>query len=334
MNLPCIYCRAEDVPRTREHVLQDSFGGTLILRDEVCAACNSEFSSLDKQLVVYARFLEDRDAFRYVGIGFQLDPEIGMKVPIRYGRKGAEDGLSICPPTILRLKDGSFRYRGPAEALDPMMAELRMPNAGVRLLSEEIANDDVPVATSIVRSRPNTFFVVGSDAKMVGILGDEIRKNGLDGFKGEQTESTRPSQIPAIQMKGEIPIGGISRALTKVALNFLCHVFGPEKALEGHFDPARRYARFGEGTFRGRLRFPDDHLEGGLSQADPEQFHAILLKQEIDDKVFVVDAEIVIRGIRLGVIRLASGTKEIIPRSYLSARFNPATGIVQERDEP
>src|SRR5690242_3471823 len=51
-----LFCGDSTRPRTDEHVLQQAFGTSLVLKDDVCGECNtSVFSPLDTKLVEHAR---------------------------------------------------------------------------------------------------------------------------------------------------------------------------------------------------------------------------------------------------------------------------------------
>jgi len=94
---PCIFCGTTTFPKTREHVIQKSLGGTLLLEEEVCEDCNSgKFSSLDGDFVHYVKdFLNSHHPdvmaggrFLQRGYGVQFDEAHQMWLSVNIDGKG------------------------------------------------------------------------------------------------------------------------------------------------------------------------------------------------------------------------------------------------------
>jgi hypothetical protein len=97
----CLYCGTEG-GWTDEHVLQNAFGTSWVLTDDVCGACDSGFSALDTKLVEFVR------NFAYLGhpdvkpVFRLMDGQLGL-MPTRSGWQTVpvENGKPITLPQLI-----------------------------------------------------------------------------------------------------------------------------------------------------------------------------------------------------------------------------------------
>jgi hypothetical protein len=81
----CLYCPSTG-GWTDEHILQKAFGTNLVLSEDVCGQCNSDFSALDSKLSEFVR------NFAYLG-----HPDVSPVVRLLNGKVG----LKLDPATKL-----------------------------------------------------------------------------------------------------------------------------------------------------------------------------------------------------------------------------------------
>lgn len=245
---PCIYCRSDTTHRTKEHVLQAGFGGAVTLPYEVCADCNAAFSAPDKALMHHVDLFGGRRLRGLGGLGFLEDADAGVSVTV-FVRLDDERNIVRLPPQVYRHPDGTWRFIGADEAgLAGLLRDVVQPAVSVDVRAETDADDSLPIPLTIVRTAPNTFVVRGTDAEEIASIAAQLRTSGMRlDYQGEPTASA--SYQPKIRANSSFPVGEVSRALAKLALNYLCLLFGPETALREEFDPVRRLARFNEGAF-------------------------------------------------------------------------------------
>lgn len=318
MNIaPCIFCRSLDVERTREHVVQAALGGSLTLPNQVCAECNAAFSPFDKDLIDHVNLFALGRVSTLLGLGLQEDPEAGVRLTARLGMKGEEKGLAAAPPQFFRHPDASWNFRGPSlEVLRAMAMELSLPTPGV---TEVVDADEVnkpPVALAVVRTSPSTFIVRGSDASEVQGLASTLREKGLRvAFTDDVEEWVPPLEVAQINIKTSFPIGRIARCLSKMALNYVCGLFGTDLALNPAFEPLRRFARYGEENF---IDFVTPAMLSQTQQdavrgySNPAR-HALVLNQVQKDSEYVVAVQVVLYGKAIGIVRLSATPTPLLP---------------------
>lgn len=327
---PCIFCRCEECERTREHVLQAGLGESLTLPREVCAGCNAAFSSLDKDLIEHVNLFALGRASSLLGIGLQEDSAAGVRLTARRGTNGDEKDLSVLLTQLFCARDGSWHFRGSSpEALQVMAKELSRP---CRKVSEAVDADvegELPTALAIVRTAPGSFMVRGADAAAVGALATTLREKGVqvDIPDNVEEEAPEPSLVPPIKIKTSFPVGRIARCLAKVALNFVCSLFGTWMALDPAFDPLRRFARHGEGNFVEfvNLAIFDDGLEEAVRAYAHPTRHALVLNQIQKDSRFLATVQVILYGKAVGLVRLATAVQPLFPLgTWRVSYFDPA----------
>ena len=314
---PCIFCRAEGVTRTREHVVQAALGGSLTLPNEVCADCNATFSPLDKDLVEHVNLFALGRVSSLLGLGLQEDPDAGVRLTARLGMKGDEKGLAAAPPQFFRHPDGSWHFRGPSvEALQAMTRELATPQSSVTETVDGDEDGRAPSALAVVRTAPKRFLVRGSIASEVQALARRVRDQGLQlEFTGEVNEWVPPAQVAPINIKTSFPVGSIARCLAKMALEYVCSLFGTGVALDPAFDRVRRFARYGEGSF---VDFVTPALLNHTQQdavrgyAHPTR-HTLVLNQIEKESLYRVAVWVILHGKAMGLVRLAATPAPLLP---------------------
>lgn len=314
---PCIFCRAVDVERTREHVVQAALGGSLTLPTEVCADCNAAFSPLDKDLIEHVKLFALGRVDSLLRLGLQEDPGAGVRLTARLGMKGDETGLAVGLPQLFRSLDGAWHFHGPSvDALQRMARELSTPVVNVSEAVDVEEDGQAPVALAVVRTARRTFLVRGSDPAEVRTLAKTLREKGLQvSAPGEVKEWQPPPKVAPITVKSSFPVGSISRCLAKMSLNYVCSLFGTSVALNPAFDRLRKFARYGETSF---IDFVTpallDHTQQDAVRgyAHPTR-HAVVLNQIEKDDRYWVAVQILLHGTAMGIVRLAATPGPILP---------------------
>lgn len=314
---PCIFCRGLDVARTREHVVQAAFGGSLTLPTEVCGDCNAAFSPLDKDLVEHVNLFVLGKVSSLLGFGLQEDAEAGVQLTARLGMKNGERGLAVRPPQLFQLPDGAWRFQGPSlTVLEVMRRELSGPTPNVSELVDTSTDSQLPVALAIVRTGPGQFLVRGPDVAKVRALANSIREHGLSFVAPLRTiEREPPQEVAVISIPTSFPVGQIARCLAKVALDYLCSLFTPSVALNAAFDPLRQFARYGEGSFvdfvtPAMLNHKQQEMARGYSHPD---YHALVINQIKRDSRYIVAVQVILYGRATGIVRLSNTSLPLLP---------------------
>jgi hypothetical protein len=314
---PCIYCRELDVPRTEEHVLQDAFQRSLTLPTEVCGSCNSYFSVSDQHLVEYANVFIRSQVLKLFGLGLQEDPTTGVRLSSRVVMKGPQKGLVAATPQMFRHPDGTWQFRGKSvNLLQQMMKELASPTEKVKEQVGPSEPGKPPVALAVVRTAEKTFLVRGENQQEVSELAAKLRSAGLPVvFSGTVSEWVPPPKPPSVVTTNQIPVGSISRSLAKVALNYVCSLFGTDVALDPAFDGLRRFARYGEGSF---LDFVSPAMLDEEQRDAPNPFlhpdrHALVLIQPPDGAMYRLGVQVMLYGKPVGMVRMSRTAQPILP---------------------
>ena len=313
----CIYCRVVDAVRTREHVVQASLGGALTLPTEVCGECNAAFSPLDKDLVEHVDLFARGRVTHLLRLGLQEDPETGVRISARLGTRGEEKGLAAAPPQLFRDREGVWHFRGPSiEVLEALARELSSPAEKVSERVDVDTDGEAPIALAAVRTAPGSFLVRGTDAAEVHEIAQSLREKGIQVvFDGEGRPWVPPAEVTPITIETSFPVGNISRCLSKVSLNYVCALFGTDLVLDAAFDPVRRFARYGEGSFVDFVS--PSMLDHGQQDAvrgysDPSR-HALVLNQVMLDGVYRVAVQVLLYGKAIGIVRLSATREPLLP---------------------
>lgn len=328
---PCIYCRRLDVPRTREHVLQASLGAVATLPTEVCGECNAAFSPIDSSFIDAVGFFHTGERVRRtLGTGRATLPD-GVTVNARLRR----DGLGEFPPQLYQVSPSEWRFLGHrTQDFDRMVAELDEP-ATLTVKTEVVSASQGLHALTIVRSAPRVFVVQGGNAVEVESFASFIRKEGLRKISENEL---RPAALegdalpPPITYDISLALDLFSRALAKVALNYVCYRLGPEVALRVELDPIRRFARFGEGSFVDFMvpTLLNHSLADSLDAYASKDHHALYLLQAraadgLREAVFVA-----VKGKTVGRVDLTRGGYALPEGTWMLSRFDPSARSVAD----
>ncbi len=235
----CIYCKAQDRPFDREHIIPKAFGTfeqNLVLHDCVCAGCNSYFS---RELELHL----GRDSAEAL-------------LRLRYGLKPVSEARQLLNERVrLRIREqgpwfGARFIRVPDTTGTKLEPE-RVPQVGFRKkldgewvwLSEgELQNPD-----AVEPYRKNCEIrIAGPSAEALGQLENRLKELGID-FQRQGVLDDPIANGSSIQAELESRIDEvIFRGIGKIAFNYLAFVRGADFVLRSDFDPFRRFVRYGE----------------------------------------------------------------------------------------
>jgi hypothetical protein len=288
---PCLYCESTSNPKTDEHVVQQGFGCTTVLQNEVCGACNTGiFSPLDGELI---RFVHSLVCFGHPDVPARAPFIAGLHAVVRDEENGVWVSVRLdkdMHPTVFDqlvfLGEGRWHIsldpRTPGkneERLAGLRAELaQVPADSIK--STIIHGTDPPVEPAIIRSAPGRYLIrAATDA-----AAERIRQHILSGrltAKGwSQNEGPVKSKIvePTVHVRASFGDGDIARALVKMAVNCTCYVFGSDVARADGFAAARCFARHGDDTGGCNIVSMDvrsERMKKAASYMCPRNHHAI-----------------------------------------------------------
>lgn len=331
---PCIYCRSDTPHRTKEHVLQAGFGGVETLPVEVCGDCNAAFSAPDKALMDHIDLFGRHKVNALSGMGFLEDPAEGVRLSVILRLEGGRD-IARFPPQAYRHPSGTWHFVGAdQEGLASLRRDITQPTSSVSV-QHEVDDGGLPIPLTIVRTAPRTFLVRGTDPEELDRIAEKLRTAGL-AVDYESTPSASEHFQPKVQGSTSFRVGAVSRAFAKVALNYLCLLFGPETALRSEFDPVRRFARFAEGAFgdivvlsilNGESRSPDAY-------ADPNR-HALVLQEVEHAGRFRVAVQASLHEYALGMVRFPETSERMLPpRTWRVSYFDHVAKSVEHLSVP
>lgn len=328
---PCLYCRRVDVPRTKEHVLQDAFAAVAILPTEVCAECNNGFSAIDKSFVDAVHFhYTGQNMLRQLGNGRAV-LENGVAVAARYRANGNGE----FPPQLYEATPTTWKFLGHREAdFHAMLRELRAPEA-LQVKSAVLTGDGIP-RLAILRSSPNVYLVQGVEAVTVEQFAQRIRSEGFKPDWFNESFSHGRTENPAITFDTSLKLEPFCRAMAKVALNFVCYRLGIDTALRPAFDAVRRYARYGEGHFMD-FAVPtllNHDLSDSLQAFVTEHHHACFLVKGGADEGPREALLLAIRGKTIGRLDLTRGNPGLTQGTWLLSRFDEDQRSVEDLTLP
>jgi len=238
----CIYC-LEDKPRAqfnREHVIQEGFGrfrGALTLKQMVCRVCNQHFGdTIDREL--QREGAEGLERYRW---GAKSPSEIGH---FRY------TNLTLRAKDAGDFADARFELR-PGNKPDDMVARL-IPTVAFAKKDGTgfVEYTESQLKAEEWRQNPEIDWAKGVKAFASGDELDRLIRL-LEG-QGVRPTLVRRFALPfkhgqeiTVQQTFTIT-DGMSRALAKIAFNYLAHREKPELVLRPAFDVVRRFVRYGE----------------------------------------------------------------------------------------
>ncbi len=302
----CIFCKDIDRAKNEEHIVQKSFGGNLILHDEVCINCNSTiFPPLDKELIRYVKKflcwnhpdLKMKITVFHEGLGVWFDEDSGFYITARIkGKKPvmlpqlllADDDISNFS-VVIDARDKQ-RYQ---DLLDTMLRELaNHQDIKIKPFLFSPSKDYPRMQPAIVRSGKDKFFIRAETEEVFEKIKTAIKKGLFIGCDYNINSNNERSNNIFYQSRVKFNFGHIQRALAKSALEFVCEVYGQKLSLKSIFDPIREFCiseyktcRVSEGIslFTEKSEIQNDSIKEMFIK--PEH-HSLLIM--IEDGIFFV----------------------------------------------
>ena len=153
-------------------------------------------------------------------------------------------------PQYRQSDDSTWRFTGHrVEDHDKMLTELAEPSR-LQVTAKIYVSKTGASELSLLRSGPWKYLVQGTDEERVLKLCEHVKVNGFrPDTIGEPSDGGQLPSAPPINYDLSIQLDLHCRAMTKVALNFVCYRLGSAVALHPEFDGLRNYARWGTGHF-------------------------------------------------------------------------------------
>ena len=251
---PCLFCRDTSKPKTAEHVLQDGFGASLTLPDDVCEDCNTgRFSPLDKRLVDYVRtyaYADHPDVTRNRTI-FQdgrcifFDPSSQLWLHVRVDKQVRPRAFS----QVILIGNNQLKFIADTsessewqELRDQMKVELSDPSRLAVTTTTFEVNPPVDMLPALLRTAPLTYNIRARSEEGAEAMRKAVESGKLLAGPMESVATENQTNQPLLTFSVAIPFGDIHRALAKTALNFVCAAMGPVVARSPAFDVLRRFA--------------------------------------------------------------------------------------------
>lgn len=254
----CVYCK-EAKPPSKEHALQRSLGGNLILRD-VCRECNNGFADIDGALAgsSFVSLIRvgttPREAFETTlgGDHFFTDPKSGVTIEVT-----VQNQMRSAPyPQVHFLVNGGtaslallVKDRADSERLDRFVRE-RISAGQLRSLGVKLGPPEAGATARLVMRREGSGFVRGqSQADVERLLAflethwATFAAMSQARFDGADPPQTQEVKTPSVRITQEIHLNDVNRAVAKIAFNIAAARLGAAFVLGPEFDPVREYIR-------------------------------------------------------------------------------------------
>jgi hypothetical protein len=235
----CIYCKKQNVPFDREHVIPEAFGtfeNNFVLHDAVCLGCNKYFG--DKLDLILSR-----------------DSGEGL-LRLRYDVKPLSEAKGL-RNTRVRVK---VNVAGPwygAQIIlksDPTGAKLEselLPQVGFRNQGASGSDFVWFLEKELVQDAKFDEYRTGAEIKMVGPSKDSVNSLMRKLAELQIPFKEKGSIEPPITDNGQVEAVAlyqidqvILRAVAKIAFNYMAFTQGAKFALRSDFDDFRNYVRF------------------------------------------------------------------------------------------
>ena len=320
---PCIHCRRPDGPRTIEHVLQHALGAVATLPREVCDECNNAFSPIDKQFIDAVDFYHlGRNMRRHLSKGRVTD-EDGRLLAVNLG-----DGEATFPAQLHEDANSAWTLIATSEEeKERFLREISTPGSA----KVKARVDPQLPRIVIVRSAPNVFLVEGPDPVRVDRICSEVKTTGLQRAWEKPSEPGSDLAGASIQYRTSLKLEPFSRAMAKIALNFVCYRLGAETALRSEFDGLRSFARNGTGMWSDYV--VPALLSGGDDDAAARWVngfqHVLILTRTLPAQGDRYVLMIVLGGRYIGRVYMTAPGRSGLPQgTWRLSRFDPAERTV------
>ncbi len=250
----CIYCLEQRAP-SREHVLQESLGGDIVIRD-LCVDCNARFSAIDQALAESSVISLDRLMARSgvrVNLGpthLLFDEDAGLWKDVRIRNRFSPE---LLPQLHLRGNELSI-VGADRPSIDALIDLLRERVAKKTVADIHVKIDEQYGSSRITRPRPKRRDLVlrapshDEAGKLVRYVQDHFDEVEAI-VAGDPVAST--IENPRVHGRMVYDFNASHRAVAKVAMNFLAYSLGAPYVLDESFDALRNYIRGDD------LRIPD-----------------------------------------------------------------------------
>jgi len=185
---------------------------------------------------------------------------------------------------------------------------------------------------SIIRSNQRTFLVQGTEAGSVTQFCGWLRINGFRPDWIGSSASTLVADAAPITFHPSLRFDPYSRAMAKVALNFVCYRLGAELSLHPAFDEVRSFARYGTGNCFDLVcpTLLNHSLEDANAAFFSHEDHGLVLFKAGPNQGGKVGVFIVIQGKTVGRVSL-NGSSGVLPESaWLLTRFSSTKHTVED----
>ena len=262
--LPCIYCKLPFDKFTDEHVLHDSLGGSLILKDHVCEDCNSKkFAAMDTHFVrwslaalgkiaydvqsksgepVRSRFSASIDIGgngipSEVFLKGKLVPEVKTQIAMRFSPDGK------CDVSAQSSHENSAKT--PMEVFGDFFAALDAQ--GIEKVKVTI-DDKLPADSALVaQERDRYFYVKASDEaagrKALSVLAEDGFRKPIE-TGGPWQRGSSGDKMVGVSMRMDLEL--TFRAAAKIVFNLAALEFGRDLVMKPELDAIRDYILTGK----------------------------------------------------------------------------------------
>lgn len=307
-------------------------GASATLPAEVCAECNSTFSSIDKSFLEAVGFYHTgENMLRGLGLGnVVLDDGTSVTARLR------PDGKGEYPPQLYESTPTEWKFLGHREEdFHQMLRELAEP-ATLTIKTRTLQPAEGVPRLAVLRSAPRVYLVQGVEQETVERFAAEVMANGMRPEWTNQPMERSTNRAPPIQYNTALSLDTFCRCMAKVALNFVCYRLGVNAALRSEFDRVRRFARYGEGTFVD-FAVPTVLNHTLVDAAAPfvtREHHALILHAGSADEGPREAVFIAIRGKTIGRLDLTRNQPALPAGTWLLTRFNTAHRSVEDLTLP
>ena len=245
--ITCIYCKQERPP-SKEHALQRTLGGNITIPD-VCAACNTGFSSMDQAIaerspVTFTR-LADTPASAFdarLGSRTTWTDAAGTVLEVAV----TNEYQTVVLPQLHVRPDATVAYTArDQEGLDQLLAYIDKLVSTDTLGALRTVEDPNTETSAIVLHRSSEGYLRVPTPRHREWFINEIKKTWMTELRDRLTAATHHSTrtIPELTVHLTFDPNTIHRAVAKNAFNTLCIARGPSLVLQPEFDPLREYIR-------------------------------------------------------------------------------------------
>jgi hypothetical protein len=333
----CIYCLRSDVTfKEREHVVPESFGtfssDTFTLHSKVCDECNQYYGdNLDILLARDTREgLKRSELLKKRVKSPKGIPRLKLTLPDDHPDENVR-GVIINLP--------KYKNEGVLEPISQVhFKSKKTQKYEVFSLSELKKAKDFDKDRYIYKD----IKIIAPNEEQAQEVQDQLKRMGIDYIKKQEIYT--PERPEYLQITGDID-SLILRAISKIAFNYIAHVYPSINLLEENFNRAREYIRYGKGTLPIKLENhflaqEDDYIQaqtdGILIGTEYRRNNILCVKIRIFDyQTYVVPLAVMrqkVKGIGylfkpgLAPVQMDIINLETLPFSIVTLSYDPLRG--------